>query len=150
MRMGTIRSADWISPNAKRHWKQSPCKGARLLASMTAQEFYDASWQSRGLCGRCVARAFKELCKEGKAKKTYWLTGGFLGRGTVMECQGNPSTNVPSIIFVDNSAWGYVLEKEIHETKDAAITHAKKMIAKKLASIDKQRAKLLKMAEELR
>ncbi len=67
--MGTIviRSSDWISPNAKRHWKQSPCKGARLLANMTAQEFYDASWRGLGLCGRCVARALKELRKEGKA-----------------------------------------------------------------------------------
>lgn len=42
-------------------------RGQRKRTCMTAQEFYDASWQSRRLCGRCVARAFKELCKEGKA-----------------------------------------------------------------------------------
>ena len=39
---------------------------------------------------------------------------------------------------------------DAHETREGAICQAKMMIARKIASLDKQRDKLLKMEEELR
>ena len=79
-------------------------------------------------------------------KKTYWITKYLFTCGIEQKKLGVSSD--PDYV---RDGWQlYRIGRDAHETKDAAIAQAKKMIAKKLASLDKQRSKLLKMAEELR
>ena len=53
--------------------------------------------------------------------------------------------------YVHDDNWNlFRIGHDAHITEEAAIAHARKMIARKLASLDKQRDKLLKMEEELR
>ena len=78
-------------------------------------------------------------------RKTYWITKYLFTAGiTVKQLEYTPDP-----LYV-RYGWNlFRIGCDAHETKDAAIAQAKKMIAKKLASLDKQRAKLQKMAEEL-
>ena len=79
-------------------------------------------------------------------KKTYWITKYLFTCGIEQKKLGVSSD--PDYV---RDGWQlYRIGRDAHETKNAAIAHARKMIARKLASLDKQRAKLLKMAEELR
>jgi hypothetical protein len=79
-------------------------------------------------------------------KKTYWVTKYLFTAGiTVKQLEYTPDP-----LYV-RYGWNlFRIGCDAHETKDAAIAHARKMIARKLASLDKQRDKLLKMEEELR
>ena len=89
----------------------------------------------------------------GQKHKTFWMTDRLFSKGITRE---------GGRLFVDRdgkryacfeSAYSYeyqTIGNNAHETKEDAIAHAKKMIAKELASMGKQRAKLLKMAEELK
>ena len=77
--------------------------------------------------------------------KTYWVTKYLFTCGIEvkrLEVSSDPQ-------YVPDGWQLYRIGSDAHTTEEAAIAHAKKMIAKKLASIDKQRAKLVKMAEEL-
>ena len=79
-------------------------------------------------------------------KKTYWITKYLFTCGIEQKKLGVSSD--PDYV---RDGWQlYRIGRDAHETKNAAIAHARKMIARKLASLDKQRSKLLKMAEELR
>jgi hypothetical protein len=80
-------------------------------------------------------------------RKTYWITKYLFTCG--IEQKKLAVYSDPGYVHDDN--WNlFRIGCDAHETKDAAIAHARKMIARKLASLDKQRDKLLKMEEELR
>ena len=79
-------------------------------------------------------------------RKTYWVTKYLFTCGIEQKKLGVSSE--PDYV---RDGWNmYRIGRDAHETEEAAIAHAKKMIAKKLASLDKQRARLQKLAEELR
>ena len=80
-------------------------------------------------------------------KKTYWITKYVLTDG-IMEGTGKLFGD--TTVSIDKHWRMYRLGTDVFDVKEEAIARAKKMITKKLASLDKQRAKLLKMAEELR
>ena len=87
----------------------------------------------------------------GPERKTYWIAS----REGVREITGEPYVGSSKTYVIhgedaQGAAVWQVLDEEAFETKREAIIQAQKMIAKKLASLDKQRAKLLKMAEELK
>ena len=80
-------------------------------------------------------------------KKTYWITKYLFTQGILAtQCQ---IANASGPIRVMNGWRSYKLGTDAHKTEAEAIAHAKTMIAKKLASLDKQRAMLKKLAEEL-
>ena len=84
-------------------------------------------------------------------RKKYWIAS----LEGVREITGEPYVgSTRTYVIHGEDAQGaavtwQVLDTEAFETKQEAIIQAKKMITKKLASLEKQRAKLLKMAEEL-
>jgi len=79
-------------------------------------------------------------------RKTYWITKYLFTAGiTVKQLEYTPDP-----LYV-RYGWNlFRIGCDAHITEEAAIAHARKMIARKLASLDKQRDKLLKMEEELR
>jgi len=80
-------------------------------------------------------------------KKTYWVTKCLFTCG--IEQKKLAVYSDPGYVHDDN--WNlFRIGHDAHITEEAAIAHARKMIARKLASLDKQRDKLLKMEEELR
>ena len=81
-------------------------------------------------------------------KKTYWVVTKYLFTCGI-EQKKLAVYSDPGYVHDDN--WNlFRIGHDAHITEEAAIAHARKMIARKLASLDKQRDKLLKMEEELR